>query len=412
MKEIITIISQNNKEMEKIDAKKTDNSKYLSRGVSAKKEDVHRAIVNLNQGVYKNLFCKVFPDALGGSDDYVNLMSSDGSGTKSVIAYLYWRETGDASVFRGIGQDALVMNLDDMACVGAIDKFLFTSIINRNKNRIPGEIIKEIIDGTQEYIDKLNEYGVEIVYTGGETADVGDVVRTVSVDASMVARMKKSDIIQTGNIEAGQIIVGLASYGNCVYENGYNAGMGSNGLTSARHDLLSPFYKQFEESIEPLVDASVQYIGKNRLTDKVYNDIPLGKLILSPTMSYTPILKKIFNEIGRNKLASIVHCTGGAASKVLHFVDKVKIIKDNYLPIPFLFDFIQRESHTEWQEMFQVFNMGTRLEIYLEDKTIAEEIIAIAKSFGVNAQIMGHVEVADQAEVLVKFKDKSYQYFK
>ena len=385
---------------------------YLKRGVSAKKEDVHKAIANLNQGVYQNLFCKVFPDTLGGSEDYVNLMSSDGSGTKSIIAYLYWKETGDTSLFRGIGQDALVMNIDDMACVGAIEKFLFTSIINRNKNRIPGEIIKEIIDGTQEYIDKLNDYGIDIIYTGGETADVGDIVRTVSVDASMVARMRKSDIIQTGNINLGQIIVGLASYGNCIYENGYNAGMGSNGLTSARHDLLSSDYKKYTESIETLVDPSVQYIGKNKLTDIVYNDLSLGKLILSPTMSYTPILKRIFDEIGRDQLASIVHCTGGAASKVLHFVNKVRIIKDNYLPVPFLFSFIQNQSQTDWKEMFQVFNMGTRLEIYLENETIAQEIISISKSFGVDAQIMGRVEESNIAEVIVKHHNSEYNYKK
>jgi phosphoribosylformylglycinamidine cyclo-ligase len=294
MKDIIIKVEESTNNIEIIDANISESGKYLKRGVSAKKEDVHKAIANLNQGIYKNLFCKVFPDTLGGSEDYVNLMSSDGSGTKSIIAYLYWKETGDASLFRGIGQDALVMNLDDMACVGAINKFLFTSIINRNKNRIPGEIIKEIIDGTQEYIEKLNSYGLEITYTGGETADVGDVVRTISVDASMVARMKKSDIIQTGNIKPGQIIVGLASYGNCVYENGYNSGMGSNGLTSARHDLLSSHYRTYPESIESLVDASVQYTGSHKLTDKVYQDITLGKLILSPTMSYTPSIEREF----------------------------------------------------------------------------------------------------------------------
>lgn len=384
---------------------------YLQRGVSAKKEDVHKAITGLNQGLYSNLFCKVFPDILGDSEDYVNLMSSDGSGTKSILAYLYWKETGDASVFRGIGQDALVMNLDDMACVGAIDKFLFTSIINRNKHRIPGEIIKEIIDGTQEYIEKLNNYGINITYTGGETADVGDVVKTVSVDASMVARMKKSDIIQTGNIKAGQIIVGLASYGNCIYENGYNSGMGSNGLTSARHDLLSSHYAQFDETIEKLVDPSVQYSGNNKLSDKVYNEIDLGRLILSPTMSFTPILKRVFDEIGRDKIKSIVHCTGGGASKVLHFVDDVKIIKDNHLPIPFLFNYIQKESTTDWKEMFQVFNMGTRLEIYLESETVAQEIISISKSFGIDAQIMGRVEASDKAEVEVVYNGFSYNYF-
>jgi phosphoribosylformylglycinamidine cyclo-ligase len=388
------------------------SDKYLKRGVSAKKEDVHNAIRNIDQGLYENLFCKVFPDVLGGDSDFVNLMSSDGSGTKSIIAYLHWKETGDISAFRGIGQDALVMNLDDMACVGAMDDFLFTSIINRNKNRIPGEIIKEIIEGTQEYIDTLNSYGIRIVYTGGETADVGDVVRTVSVDASMVSRMKKNDIIQTGDIRPGQIIVGLASYGNCTYEKGYNSGMGSNGLTSARHDLISSHYTQFAETIEPLVDPSVQYTGKNKLSDILYNDISLGKLILSPTMSYTPVLKKVFDEIGRRNINSIVHCTGGAASKVLHFVDKVKIIKDNYLPIPFLFNFIQQESQTDWKEMFQVFNMGTRMEIYLESESIANEIIDVAKSFDVDANIMGCVESNDIAQVEVRHKGLSYNYYK
>lgn len=384
---------------------------YLKRGVSAKKEDVHQAITNLDQGLFSKLFCKVFPDVLGGSDEFVNLMSSDGSGTKSAIAYLYWMETGDTSVFRGIGQDALVMNLDDMACVGAIDNFLFTSIINRNKHRIPGEIIKEIIDGTKEYIDTLSDKGVHITYTGGETADVGDVVRTVSVDASMVARMKKSDIIQTNNIAPGQIIVGLASYGNCSYEKRYNSGMGSNGLTSARHDLLSSHYTQFEETIEKMVDPAVQYSGKNRLTDVVYENWNLGQLILSPTMSFTPILKNLFDSIGRNQIKSIVHCTGGGASKVLHFAERVKIVKDNMLPTPFLFDYIQSQSQTSWQEMFQVFNMGTRLEIYIENEAIAKEIIAISKSFGVDAQIIGYVESSEKAEVEVKHNLISYHYF-
>lgn len=390
----------------------SDKSKYLQRGVSAKKEDVHHAISNLNQGLYSNLFCKVFPDILGSDEGYINLMSSDGSGTKSVIAYLYWKETGNASVFRGIGQDALVMNLDDMACVGSIDNFLFTSIINRNKHRIPGEIIKEIIDGTQEYIDRLSDYGVHIVYTGGETADVGDVVRTISVDASMVSRMRKEDVIHTGNIHSGQIIVGLASYGHCIYEKEYNSGMGSNGLTSARHDLLSSHYASYSESIESLVDPSVQYTGKNRLTDIVYNDIPLGKLILSPTMSYTPVLKRIFDTIGRDHIDSIVHCTGGAASKVLHFVNNVKIVKNNYLPIPFLFNYIQSESGTDWKEMFQVFNMGTRLELYVASDSIAQEIIAISKSFGIDAGIMGYVESSESAAVEVEHLGKKYEYFK
>ncbi len=384
--------------------------KYLKRGVSAQKEDVHFAIKNLNKGLYSNLFCKVFPDVMGGDPDFVNLMSSDGSGTKSILAYLYWKETGDASVFRGIGQDALVMNLDDMLCVGASENFLFTSIINRNKNRIDATVIKEIIDGTREYIDKLNEYGLNIVYTGGETADVGDVVRTISVDASMSARMHKNQIIQTGNIKAGQIIVGIASYGNCIYENGYNSGMGSNGLTSARHDMLSKIYaEKYPETIESLVDSSVQYCGNNKITDVLFENQPLGKMLLSPTMSYAPILKNIFDQ-GRNHIRSVVHCTGGASSKVLHFAEKVNIIKDQILDVPPLFQCIHNESQTSYEEMFKVFNMGTRMEIYLEDTSFAKEIIEIVASFGLKSQIIGRVEASEKAMVTMNYQGKTWQY--
>lgn len=375
--------------------------KYLQRGVSAKKEDVHLAIRSLDQGIYPNLFCKVYPDILGGDQDYVNLMSSDGSGTKSILAYLYWLETGDATIFRGIGQDAIVMNLDDMACVGAIDRFLFTSIINRNKHRIPGEIIREIIDGTKEYIDTLHDHGIDITYTGGETADVGDVVRTISVDASMTARMRSDDIIYTNAIAPGNIIIGLASFGHCNYEKNYNSGMGSNGLTSARHDLLSKHYSQYTETIESMVDSAVQYSGNHRLTDVLHEGRNLGQLILSPTMSFTPVLKKIFDTIDRKSIASIVHCTGGGAAKVLHFAEKVRIVKDRMIPFPFLFELIQKESQTSWQEMYQVFNMGTRLEIYVSDTDIADKIIQISKSFGIHAQQIGYVEQADKARVEV-----------
>lgn len=382
----------------------------MKRGVSAQKEDVHFAIQNLNKGLYSNLFCKVFPDVLGGDSDYVNLMSSDGSGTKSILAYLYWKETGDASVFRGIGQDALVMNLDDMLCVGASKDFLFTSIINRNKSRIDATVIKEIIDGTREYIDKLNEYGLNIVYTGGETADVGDVVRTVSVDASMSARMHKNQIIQTGNIKAGQIIVGIASYGNCIYEKSYNSGMGSNGLTSARHDMLSKIYaEKYPETIESLVDETVQYCGKNKITDILFENQPLGKMLLSPTMSYAPILKNIFDQ-GRNHIRSVVHCTGGASSKVLHFAEKVNIVKDQILEVPPLFQFIHNESQTSYEEMFKVFNMGTRMEIYLEDASFAKEIIEIVANFGLKAQIIGRVEASEKAMVTMNYQGKTWQY--
>lgn len=388
------------------------SEKYLKRGVSAKKEEVHTAIKHLDQGLYSHLFCKVFPDILGGNSDYLNLMSSDGSGTKSILAYLYWKETGDATIFRGIGQDALVMNLDDMMCVGASSDFLFTSIINRNKHRIPGEIITEIIKGTKDYIEKLNEYGLNIVYTGGETADVGDVVRTVSVDASMAARMPKDQLIQTGSIQAGNIVVGVASYGDCIYENEYNSGIGSNGLTSARHDILSKHYaEKYPETIESLVDSSVQYCGQYNMKDTVFENRNLGKMLLSPTMSYAPILKQIF-DTHRQDLQSIVHCTGGAATKVLHFIEDVKIIKNDLIDIPPLFQMIQAESGTDWKEMFQVFNMGTRLELYIKDQNAALSIIDIIKKFGIDAKIIGHVEASDKAEVELHYHQHVFNYFK
>jgi phosphoribosylformylglycinamidine cyclo-ligase len=383
---------------------------YLQRGVSAKKEDVHQAIQNISKGLYDQMFCKVFPDFLSKNNDYVNLMSSDGSGTKSIIAYMYWKETGDSSVFEGIGQDALVMNLDDMYCVGASGSFLYSSIINRNKHRIDGEIIKSIIEGTQRYIDMLNDHGVEIIYTGGETADVGDVVRTISVDGSMISRMPTSDLIYTNHIHPGQIIVGLASYGHSIFDKKYNSGIGSNGLTSARHDLLSSHYKiQYPESIESLADESVQYIGQNLLTDPFMENISVGEALLSPTRSFAPVLNQIFRN-GRQHIDSIVHCTGGGATKVLHFANNVKIIKDNMLPIPPLFEKIQRESQTPWKEMFQVFNMGTRMELYLKEETFAKEIIELSKSMGIDAQIIGRVEEAEKASVEVFHQNISYNY--
>jgi phosphoribosylformylglycinamidine cyclo-ligase len=373
--------------------------KYLLRGVSAKKEDVHKAIERMSHGLYPKMFCKVYPDWLAGNEDFVNLMSSDGSGTKSILAYLYWKETGDASIFRGIGQDALVMNLDDMMCVGATSNFLFTSLINRNKLRIDGSVIKEIIEGTQEYIEKLSEWGVNIFYTGGETADVGDLVRTISVDASMASRMPKKDLIFTNNIKPGMVVVGFSSGGNCIYENEYNSGIGSNGLTSARHDLLSHFYySAFPETIEKEIDSKVQYNGKHRLTDIVFDQHTLGKMILSPTMSYAPILKKVL-ETYKGQIASIVHCTGGGAGKVLHFAEQVKIVKNNWLEIPPIFELIQKESNTSWEEMFRVFNMGVRLEMYMESEAIANEIIQISKSFNIEAQIIGYTEASENAHV-------------
>ncbi|MBK7956684.1 MAG: phosphoribosylformylglycinamidine cyclo-ligase [Bacteroidetes bacterium] len=373
---------------------------YLKRGVSASKEDVHNAIKNLSFGLYDKMFCKVYPDFLAGSEDWVSLMSSDGSGTKSILAYMYWRETGDVSVWAGIAQDALVMNLDDMLCVGARGPFLYSSVINRNKNRIPGEVIKAIIEGTQQYIETLHEHGVNIVLTGGETADLGDLVRTITVDGSMVSRMQKKDLIYTHHIQPGHVIVGLASYGKSTYESAYNSGIGSNGLTSARHDLLSKKYAEnFPESFEKALDESVVYIGKNKLTDAFERELDLGRALLSPTRSFAPALLQIFDQYF-DSIGSIVHNTGGGHTKVHHFAPAVKIIKDNLLPIPAIFSKIQASSNIPWKEMFQMYNMGTRMEIYC-DESAAKGMIEIAQSFGIEGQIIGRVEANDKLEIVV-----------
>jgi phosphoribosylformylglycinamidine cyclo-ligase len=375
--------------------------KYLQRGVSASKEDVHAAVRNLYHGLYPKAFCKVFPDYMAGDEAWCNVMSADGSGTKSILAYLYWCETGDLSVWRGIAQDAIVMNLDDLLCIGATDKFLLTSVINRNKKFIPGEVIAEIISGTQEFIDSMNGSGVGIHLMGGETADLGDIVRTVTVDAAMSVRMKRSDLILTQNIKPGNVIVGLASYGQATYEKEYNSGISSNGLTSARHDVLSKYYSEkYPETFEKNIDARLIYAGSKKLTDALEGTpLNVGKALLSPTRTYAPIIKKILTELP-GQVNAIVNNTGGAFTKVLHYIEGLRIVKDDLLPVAPVFNLIQSESQTDWKEMYKVLNCGTRLELYLDEATAAQ-VIEIAHSFGIQAQIIGYVEAAMANEVEV-----------
>lgn len=366
--------------------------RYQLRGVSASKEDVHQAIKNIDKGIFPKAFCKIIPDMLGGDADYCNIMHADGAGTKSSLAYLYWKETGDLSVWKGIAQDAVVMNTDDLLCVGATDNILLSSTIGRNKNLIPAEVISVIINGTEEILEMLRNNGISIYSTGGETADVGDLVRTIIVDSTVTARMKRSDVISNHNIKAGNVIVGLASFGQATYETSYNGGMGSNGLTSARHDVFSKILaKKYPESYDALVPESVVYTGTRNLTDSYENlSVDIGKLVLSPTRTYAPIIKAILAEF-RPKIDGMVHCSGGGQTKVLHFVDNVHIIKNNLFELPPLFKLIQSESNTDWKEMYKVFNMGHRMEIYTDSQT-AQEIIKISESFGVAAQIIGSVE--------------------
>ncbi len=384
--------------------------KYDQRGVSASKTDVHNAIKNLDKGVFPKAFCKIIPDILGNDTNYCNIMHADGAGTKSSLAYLYWRETGDLSVWAGIAQDAIVMNLDDLMCVGVTDNFLLSSTIGRNKNLISGEIIAQIINGTNDFLEKMKNYDINIHNTGGETADVGDLVRTVIVDSSFTARALRSDIIDNANIKAGQVIVGFASYGQATYENEYNGGMGSNGLTSARHDVLHKDYaKNFPESYDTNLPNEVVYVGSKKLTDQIKigekigennqkEDIfmSVGKLILSPTRTYMPVVKEILEKY-RPNIGGMVHCSGGGQTKVLHFVENLHIIKNNFLPIPPLFELIQQESKTDWREMYQVFNMGHRLEIYT-DEISANEMIKIAQKYNIQAQIIGKVEELKENE--------------
>jgi phosphoribosylformylglycinamidine cyclo-ligase len=376
--------------------------RYMQRGVSASKEDVHKAIANLDKGLFPQAFCKISPDILGGDADYCNIMHADGAGTKSSLAYLYWKETGDISVWRGIAQDAVVMNTDDLICVGATDQMLLSSTIGRNKNLIPGEVIAEIINGTEEVLEMLRANGLGIYSTGGETADVGDLVRTIIVDSTVIGRMKRSDVISNGNIQAGDVIVGLASDGQATYEKTYNGGMGSNGLTSARHDVLGNYLAgKYPESFDPSVPSDLVYSGSRALTEVVPGTpLNVGQLILSPTRTYAPVIKAVLAAL-RSQIHGMVHCSGGAQTKVMHFVEGVHVIKDNLFPIPPLFDLIQKESGTSFQEMYKVFNMGHRMEIYVAPE-YAEEIIQISESFGIPAQIVGRVEGAPTKKLTIK----------
>ena len=388
-----------------------NTDRYAQRGVSAQKEDVHNAIKNIDKGLFPKAFCKIIPDYLTNDEDYCLIMHSDGAGTKSSLAYLYWKETGDLSVWKGIAQDALIMNIDDLLCVGATDNILLSSTIGRNKNLVPGEVISAIINGTEELIEELKKFGVTIHSTGGETADVGDVVRTIIVDSTVTARMKRSDVIDNANIKAGDIIVGLESFGQASYETEYNGGMGSNGLTSARHDVFAHYLAEnYPESFDPSVPKDLIYSGKKKLTDEV-EDSPLdaGKLVLSPTRTYAPIIKKILEKYNSENIHGMVHCSGGAQTKILHFVDNVHVVKDNMFDVPPLFKLIQEQSQTGWKEMYQVFNCGHRMELYVNPE-IAEDIIAISKSFNVNAQIVGRVEASETKKLTIKSVYGTFEY--
>jgi phosphoribosylformylglycinamidine cyclo-ligase len=390
----------------------SDNSqRYNLRGVSASKEDVHNAIKNIDKGLFPKAFCKIVPDYLTNDDDYCLIMHADGAGTKSSLAYMYWKETGDLSVWKGIAQDALIMNIDDLLCVGATDNILLSSTIGRNKNLIPAEVISAIINGTEELIAELKSFGVTIHSTGGETADVGDLVRTIIVDSTVTARMKRSKVIDNANIKPGDVIVGLASSGQANYEKSYNGGMGSNGLTSARHDVFDNYLAdKFPESFDAQVPKELVYSGKVKLTDSVVDSpIDAGKLVLSPTRTYAPIIKSILDKYTPNEIHGMVHCSGGAQTKILHFVDNVHVIKDNLFPVPPLFKLIQEQSQTDWKEMYQVFNCGHRMELYVPAE-IANDIIAISKSFGVEAQIVGRVEASETKKLTIKSEFGTFDY--
>ena len=390
----------------------SENSKrYALRGVSASKEDVHNAIKNIDKGLFPQAFCKIVPDYLTQDDDYCLIMHADGAGTKSSLAYMYWKETGDLSVWKGIAQDALIMNIDDLICVGATDNILLSSTIGRNKNLIPAEVLSAIINGTEELIEELKTFGVTIHSTGGETADLGDVVRTIIVDSTVTARMKREDVVDNAKIQVGDVIVGLASFGQANYEKGYNGGMGSNGLTSARHDVFDNYLAtKYPESFDAAVPDELVYSGKVKLTDAVENSpLDAGKLVLSPTRTYAPIIKKILSQFTSNEIHGMVHCSGGAQTKVLHFVDNVHVIKDNLFPIPPLFKLIQEQSKTDWKEMYQVFNCGHRMEIYVPE-SVAQEIIAISESFGVDAQIVGRVEANEGKKLTIKSEFGTFEY--
>ena len=383
--------------------------RYQLRGVSAEKEDIHNAIKNLDKGLYPNAFCKIIPDVLGGDNEFCNIMHADGAGTKSSLAYLYWKETGDLSVWAGIAQDAIVMNTDDLLCVGATDKMLLSSTIGRNKNLIPGEVISAIINGTEEFLAKLRSLGVGIYLTGGETADVGDLVRTVIVDSTVTARMRRDEVIEN-NIKAGDVIVGFASSGKATYEDSYNGGMGSNGLTSARHDVLGHYLaEKYEESFDHSIPEDLIYSGPHTLTESTeIEGIDVGKLILSPTRTYLPMMVPVLDNF-RKQINGIIHCSGGAQTKVLHFTKDLHIVKDNMFALPPLFRMIQESSGTDWKEMYKVFNMGHRLEIYTNEKA-AEEMIQIAKDFNIEAQIVGHVEASEKKQLTIKSEFGTFEY--
>ncbi len=386
------------------------DQRYIRRGVSASKEDVHQAIRNIDKGLFPKAFCKIVPDILGGDSLYCNVMHADGAGTKSALAYLYWKETGDLSVWKGIAQDAVVMNLDDLICVGATDNILLSSTIGRNKNLIPGEVVSAIINGTEEFCSEMRDLGISVYPTGGETADVGDLVRTIIVDSTVTCRMKRSDVISADRICAGNVIVGLASYGQATYEKSYNGGMGSNGLTSARHDVFSKYLAgKYPESFDPTLPDELVYSGNMNLTDPVDAiGLDAGKMVLSPTRTYAPVVKKVLDSF-RDNISGIIHCSGGAQTKVLHFVEDVHVIKDNLFDIPELFRVIQQQSGTAWHEMYKVFNMGHRLEFYT-DQIVAAEIIAISKSFGIDAQIIGRVEPFTGRKVTIQSPFGTFEY--
>ncbi|MBW2936535.1 phosphoribosylformylglycinamidine cyclo-ligase [Aureisphaera sp. CAU 1614] len=387
------------------------SKRYAQRGVSAAKEDVHKAIKNVDKGLFPKAFCKIVPDHLTGSEDHCLVMHADGAGTKSSLAYMYWKETGDLSVWKGIAQDALIMNIDDLLCVGATENIMLSSTIGRNKKLIPGEVISAIINGTETLIEDLKKFGVNIISTGGETADVGDLVRTIIVDSTVTARMKRRDVIDNANIKPGDVIVGLASFGQATYETEYNGGMGSNGLTSARHDVFNKeLASKYPESFDASVPEELVYSGSKKLTDSVDGSpVNAGKLVLSPTRTYAPIIQKILSKVDRKHLHGMVHCSGGAQTKILHFVEKLHIVKDNLFDIPPLFKLIQEESKTDWKEMYQVFNMGHRMELYVSPE-IADQIIDISKSYHVDAKLVGRVEAASEKKLTIKSSVGEFQY--
>lgn len=387
------------------------SKRYSQRGVSASKEDVHNAIKNVDKGLFPNAFCKIVPDYLTGDEEYCLIMHADGAGTKSSLAYMYWKETGDLSVWKGIAQDALIMNIDDLLCVGAVDNIMLSSTIGRNKNVIPGEVISAIINGTEELIKDLFKFGVKVHSTGGETADVGDLVRTIIVDSTVTARMKRSDVIDNANIRAGDVIVGLSSSGQATYETQYNGGMGSNGLTSARHDVFANYLaSKYPESFDPRVPSDLVYSGSKKLNDSIEGSpVDAGKLVLSPTRTYAPIIKEIVQKYSNDEIHGMIHCSGGAQTKILHFVNNLHIIKDTMFEVPTLFKLIQDQSKTDWKEMYQVFNMGHRMELYVSEK-IASDIIRISNSFQVDAKIIGRVEASEKKKLTIASQFGEFHY--